>query len=251
MKYKKFSDEIWKKIEAELDFELKQSAKPPIAAFDADGTLWDTDLGEIFFKYQIAQNLLPIFKTLPKEPWKYYRDWKESGDPRPAYLWLAQINSGFSIQEMQGWAENAVLEKSPLPIFDDQRKLIELFLSKGVEVYVVTASVGWSVEPGAKRLGIPIENVIGVRTKVENGIITTEQEGPITYREGKVDGLLVKTNGRKPFFASGNTTGDTSLLTSARVSLAVGAAKPGDELFKTEDALRSEARSKGWMIHQF
>jgi HAD superfamily phosphoserine phosphatase-like hydrolase len=251
VKYKKFSDEIWNKINTELDQELNASSVPLVAAFDADGTLWDTDLGEAFFKYQIKQNILPEFKKLSKEPWRHYRDWKDSGDPRPAYLWLAQINSGFPIADVRAWAEEAVVAHSPLPIFEDQKKLIDLFLSKKVEVYIVTASVAWGVEPGAKRLQLPYENVIGVKTKISNGLVTADQDGPITYREGKVAGLLEKTGGRKPFFACGNTTGDTALLSSAKLSLAVGAAKEGDELFKTEEALCGEAKKNGWMIHQF
>lgn len=256
MKSKNYSAEIWNEIDAALAtavLEAKKTGQAPVAAFDADGTLWDTDLGEAFFKYQIEKNLLPeAFKAcLPKDPWQHYRDWKKGGDPRPAYLWLAQINAGQNLQTVRGWAEAAVEASSPLPIFSDQKKLIEKFLQAGVEIYVVTASVGWAVEPGAKLLGIPAERVLGVQTRVENGIVTKDQAGEMTYREGKLRGLLAATGGRKPFFAAGNTMGDHALLSAARVSLAVGAAQPGQELFSTEEHLRTEARVRGWLSHFF
>jgi HAD superfamily phosphoserine phosphatase-like hydrolase len=251
VKYKNWSKDIWTRIETALEAELKSSLPlnvRPIAAFDADGTLWDTDLGENFFKYQIAKKVL---SGLPENPWIHYRKWKESGDPRPAYLWLAQINHKHPLAEVRTWAEDAVREHSPLPFFEDQRKLIELFLSKNVEVFIVTASVAWAVEPGGKRLGVPLQNVLGVRTKVQNGLVTNEPDGVITYREGKLEALLKVTDGQKPFFASGNTMGDLALLEAAKLSLAVGAAKENHELFATEERFRQEARSRNWMIHQF
>ena len=239
---------IEEKIKSSLESELKAGTPRPIAAFDADGTLWNTDLGENFFKYQISHKLL---RNLPEDPWLYYRRGKESGDPRPAYLWLAQINQGHKIEEVRTWAEEAVRSLAPLPIFEDQQRLIEYFHSLKVEVFIITASVAWAVEPGAQRLGIPVENVLGVRTKVKNHLVTTEQEGLVTYREGKLQALLEVTNGRKPFFASGNTMGDFALLEGAKLSLAVGAAQPGQELYATEEALRKEASAKAWLIHQF
>jgi HAD superfamily phosphoserine phosphatase-like hydrolase len=249
MKYKGFTAEIWDKIREALDQELKESTQTPVAAFDADGTLWDADLGENFFRWQIQNHVL---ENLPDDPWRYYRHWKNSGDPRPAYLWLAQINQGHSLEEVSRWAEEACQSLQPFPVFEDQQKLIELLQAHKVQVYVVTASVKWSVIPGAKRLGIPAENILGVATKVNNGIITTEQEGPITYREGKLKALLEKTKGFQPFFASGNTMGDYYLLSGASLlALAVGAASENDELFKNEDQLRQESRRQGWLSHRF
>jgi HAD superfamily phosphoserine phosphatase-like hydrolase len=252
MKYKNFSQDIWQQIKVALR-EEKKTNPTPVAAFDADGTLWDTDLGESFFKYQIKHNLLPeIFGSLKKDPWRHYRDWKESGDPRPAYLWLAQINQGLPLATIQKWAEENVASLSPLPIFEDQKKLIEFFLQENCRVFIVTASIKWAVEPGAKRLGISAKDVLGIETRIENGIITTLQSGDITYREGKLTAILKATGGVKPFFATGNTMGDFWLLEGAtRVRLAVGAAGTGHELRPAEEKLHEEALARGWLVHRF
>lgn len=248
MKYNKWSNEIWEKLEKALEMELRTNPTP-IAAFDADGTLWDTDLGETFFRYQIKNSGLA---GLPADPWKHYRDWKGSGDPRPAYLWLAQINKGQPFSQVQSWAEAAVAELKPLPVFEEQQRWIELLQKSGAEVYIVTASVKWAVEPGAQRLGLRADQVLGIRTEIKDGIVSDQQEGVITYREGKVDALLAQTGGRKPFFASGNTMGDYSLCQAATgVAMAVGAAGQADELWKTEEELRTNANQHGWLIHKF
>jgi HAD superfamily phosphoserine phosphatase-like hydrolase len=246
MKYKDFSDEQWKQIQTALDEVLKEDSNP-VAAFDADGTLWDIDLGETFFHFQIDHKLV----SLPPSPWEYYESTK-SKNPETAYLWLAQICEHQKLEVIRQWAEEAINEHPPLPIFNPQKKLIELFLSKGVQIFIVTASVKWAVEPGARRLGLPIKNVLGVETSVENGIVTNQQNGVITYRQGKVEALMQATKGKKPFFCSGNTMGDYQLLLAAtHLSMAVSAASRDDKLFKTECELQENAKKLNWLYHHF
>ncbi len=252
--WKPWPKELWTKLELALESALSE-AKPgerPVAAFDADGTLWDTDLGEAFFRYQIKYSNLP---GLPADPWQHYNNWKHNGDPRPAYLWLAQISRGCSLSQVQQWAEEAVVKNSPLPIFPDQEKWVSLLLKNNIEVFVVTASVKWAVEPGARRLGINSDHVLGVETQVQNGILTDQAAGYMTYKQGKPAALLEILKGRRPFFCSGNSTGDTALLMSAtKVQLALGAARPdthGEDLYTSEVGLRDEAKKNGWLIHEF
>ncbi|WP_413289660.1 HAD family hydrolase [Bdellovibrio sp. HCB337] len=246
MKYKAYSKEIWDRIHAALDYALAKDAEP-VAAFDADGTLWDTDLGEGFFQHQIDNKLV----NLPSDPWAHYEELKKK-DPTEAYLWLAQILNGQKLQTVQEWAENAVKAQAPIPVFEEQKKIIELFKSKGVRVYVVTASIKWAVDPGAKLLGLEPKNVIGIETHVENELITQNQKGIITYQMGKVEALLEHTDGKKPFFASGNTMGDFQLLNSATdLAMAVSAANQDDRLFKTENDLQKIATQKSWVHHRF
>jgi Phosphoserine phosphatase len=246
MKYKDYSDEIWRQINHSLDLALREE-KNPVAAFDADGTLWDTDLGENFFQHQIANKLVP----LPEQPWNHYLEMKAKHAPT-AYLWLAQICKNYSLDTVHSWAREALAEFKPLPLFTEQQKVIDLFLKKGVQIYIITASVKWAVEPGAKALGLTYDNVIGIETEVEGGNVTDKQKGFISYRQGKVDALLARTGGQKPFFASGNTMGDYQLLQSAtRLSLAVSAAAENHKLFETEKELAGEADKHGWLRHRF
>src|SRR5437868_11358775 len=128
MKYKAYSKEIWERIHSAVDYALAKDSEP-IAAFDADGTLWDIDLGETLFHYQIDNNLV----ELPPEPWNYYQELKKkNNDPSEAYLWLAQINEAQKVERVREWAAQGVKEQQPVPIFEEQKKIIELFKSKGV-----------------------------------------------------------------------------------------------------------------------
>lgn len=248
MNYKNFPDDYWKQIK-ETVATLKNSNTPLIAAFDADGTLWDTDLGENFFQYQIDEKLVP----LPEDPWKYYLDLKKiNNDPRDAYIWLSQINAGRTVEEVRNWCQKAFDRIQPDPIFSEQKKLIEFLIANSVKVYIVTASIKWAVEPGARALGLTDESVIGVETIVENNLITSNKVLPITYRKGKIEALLNKTGNVAPFLCAGNTIGDFELLEAAtHFRLAVSAASRDDRLFKTENDLQTMAIEKNWWRHRF
>lgn len=248
MNYKSFPSEYWQQIEATI-LDLKRESSVLIAAFDADGTLWDVDLGENFFQYQIDNRHVP----LPPDPWNHYYEMKKvANDPRNAYVWLAQMNRGIQESELQKWANEAFSKIAPKPIFAEQKKLIELFLKHSVRVYIVTASIKWAVVPGAIALGLTADDVIGVETKVEGGSITDIPVLPITYRQGKVEALLNKTANIKPFFCAGNTIGDFELLQSAtHIRLAVSAAARDDKMFKAENELILKAVENNWWSHRF
>lgn len=246
--YVDFSPELWSLLENEIDEHLKNEGAPHYAAFDADGTLWDIDAGEAFFQYQINHSGL---KGLPDDPWGYYHQWKER-DPRGAYLWLAQISRGHSLAQVRHWARLCRNQQKSWPIFPAQHKLIHLLRSKGVRVFVVTASIKWAVEPFAELLGFHYDDVLGVETQVENGVVTDRQKGLITWKEGKAQSLLERTQGLRPLFCCGNTMGDAALIDCSQLlKLAVCSTQEGDELFDTELSLQKMARENDWLTHSF
>ena len=228
------------------DLERMRPKGRAIAAFDADGTLWNTDLGEGLFSYEINNDTVP----LPENPWQHYQYLKDHVSHPAAYLWLAQINKGVSIDLVREWAAAAVAEMHPVPVFPEAVRIIEHLKKLEVEVYIVTASIKWAVEPGAHLLGLTPDDVIGIETEVVDGIVTEKQKGPITWRKGKVEGLLARTGGVAPYFAAGNTEGDLFLLESATdLRLVMSAAPEGSENYPTEQAMLKIAQQRDW--HSF
>ena len=223
----------------------------PVAAFDADGTLWSHDAGEQFFDYQVKNKLV---ENLPEDPWAHYHNLKKEVSPEAAYLWLAQINKGQSLEAVREWSQRCMEENQPVPTFDAQSQIISFLKENGVDVYVVTASIKWAVEPGASLYNIPFENVVGISTQIENGVVTDIQDGPITYREGKVAGLLHASGDRPPFFASGNTGGDEFLLkasTHLRLVMASASQEDDVEMYETEQAMIKMAQQQKWYYHSY
>jgi phosphoserine phosphatase len=244
-----FSSSLWDLLSSQLEAAAAEAKGPKIAAFDADGTLWDADAGETFFDWQIKNNDLAEFKG--RDPWAHYKALKKP-DPRVGYVWLAQINEGKKLSEVREWAAQCFAEKKPWPVFESQRRLIEKLRSLGFEIYVVTASVKWAVEPVAALLRIDYDHVIGIETKVVDGVVTKEVKPPITWREGKAEGLLAKTGGVRPILASGNTFGDIALLECAtHIRLALSTQDQAGGLFDEETKLVEHASEKRWHMHAF
>jgi phosphoserine phosphatase len=230
------------------DLERLRPKGRAVAAFDADGTLWDTDLGEMLFGYQVRNKVVP----LPEDGWAHYNWLKEHASHPEAYLWLAQINKGVPLVQVRKWAEAAVAESDPLPIFSAQQAVLAKLRELEVEVYIVTASITWAVEPGARRLGLRDDQVIGIETFVENGVVTDQQKGVITYREGKAEAILARTGGVAPYFCSGNTEGDKWLLECATALRLVMSASPvGSENWSTESVMLGLAAERGWLSHRY
>lgn len=245
---KQFPLDKLQQIQASIDTAV-QGIPSPIAVFDADGTLWDADLGENFFQYQFRNRLL---KGLPADPWGHYTRLHNEGKEKEAYLWLAQINAGQSLKTVRQWAHQAFVELKPPPIFEGMKSIVEQLQKLKVKIFVITASIKWAVEPGAEFLGIPKENVLGIKTKVRNDIISNEQDGPITWKDGKVDGLLLETGGRRAFFAAGNSTGDLALLKSAtHLRLAHTGASKDNVTYASERQLLEIAKEQSWFYQDY
>lgn len=244
-----FTPEFKKILYAKIDQALAEGAAP-IAAFDADGTLWDTDIGENFFDYEIENCNLNALKEV-EDPWVYYNTHKIP-DPRIAYAWLAQINKGYSIQQVQQWAKQAVESIQPVPVLESMKELVSFLKSRKVEVFIVTASVKWAVEPAASLVGTDFDHVLGITTKVLSNQVTDEVEYPITWRDGKAEALLKRTNNVRPVLAAGNTYGDIALIkTATHINLAVSTQSERNALYEEEVRLANEAKLNNWLRHEF
>ncbi len=244
-----FNQKLLDEIKKNVTLAQEKTSAPHYAAFDADGTLWDSDLGEQFFQYQIDHCDLDSLKNM--DPWHYYETTK-AVDPIKAYLWLAQISAGQPITLVKEWAKKAV-EKGGARVFESQKNLIAWLQQQGIEVLIVTASIQWAVEPGSHLVNIPSSHVLGIRTKIDSkGIVTTEQEGSITWREGKATALLERTKGVAPLFCSGNTYGDIALLqTSQAERLCIQTQTQKNSLFEEENKLLVHAQNANWKVHHF
>jgi phosphoserine phosphatase len=251
MTVKPFSNELTTQILSQIDAFIAQNQGPHFAAFDADGTLWDSDVGENFFQYQIDFcNLAPL-KSL--DPWKHYEGLKKAHPP-DAYLWLAQLCAPYSLEEVREWAQETMTSFPPL-VLAPQKMLIAELLKRKIQVFVVSASTHWAVEAAISLVGLGPECALGVKTKVVNGLVTKEQDGSITWREGKRTALLEKTQGVAPIFCSGNSSGDLHLLEcSSLIRLAVQTQLATSEhavLFQDEQKLLAIANERGWLTHNF
>ncbi|MGE3973636.1 MAG: HAD family hydrolase [Bdellovibrionales bacterium] len=248
--YKSFSKELWSNIKSRVDQALRQPG-PHYAAFDADGTLWPLDAGETFFRYQIKEGIPYRPPEMTGDPWDHYCAVKKVDVPASCLL-LAQINKGLKLTEVRQKAQKCFETTTHFPVHESQRELIAYLQDKKVEVFVVTASIKWAVEPFAKSMGIDAGHVLGIEVTEEGGVLTDQGVYPLSVDAGKATVLLERTKGVRPILASGNTTHDAHLVeTASTAPLAVASALPGEVNVATEARLKGIAQEKGWLHHSF
>jgi HAD superfamily phosphoserine phosphatase-like hydrolase len=227
------------------------SEKNGVAVFDADGTLWNDDIGESFFKYQIRHKLAPGLSKV-QDPWAHYVN-LEQQTAHLAYEWLAQVNAGINETVLRTQAKefvSAEFKNKPAPQMLD---LIKTLHEHKFEVWICTASQKWAVEPMLEIFGVPQNRLVAVEVFVNStGVLTEEAIRPIPYRLGKRQNLETRLPHRRPHLVAGNSMGDFDMIDLAtHLPLVVGFEPQRPSNKDSENTLRAEAKKRNWPIQIF
>lgn len=248
MKQTKFDSAVAAKLEQFIERHRATKGRK-LALFDADGTLWWGDVGESFFRYQVANGTIP---HAPKQdPWEFYFNESVRGDAAKAYGWLAQWNAGVPADALYSMAEEFFAENWEQHVFSAMKRLVDDLHDAGFECWVVSGSIHWVVAQGASRFGIPKERVIGTAVTVEKGVLTNTIDGVVPYRAGKT--VMVESRIKdQPLFAAGNTYWDKELVcTASELGLAINSENNGEPNFESEQKLQQLAKERGWLTQRF
>jgi phosphoserine phosphatase len=199
----------------QLDAMIAANAnKGNYAVFDMDNTSYRFDLEESLLPYLEMKGVLTREKLDPSlklMPFKDTAGHKESlfsyyyrlceVDDMVCYPWVAQVFSGFTLNELKGYVDELMAYGKPIPttyyegdkvmamevqppkVFAGQAELYNRLMENGIDVYVMTAAseelvrmvaadpqYGYNVKP---------QNVIGVTTLLKNrstGELTTARK---------------------------------------------------------------------------
>jgi phosphoserine phosphatase len=89
--------------------------------------------------------------------------------------------------------------------------LLGALTERHFEVWAVSGSNRWSVEPVFRRFGVPPERVIGIELEERNGVLTDRAAAPLPIRGGKIDALRRHT-ARIPVLVASDSKNDIPLL---------------------------------------
>lgn len=189
-----------------------------------------------------------VFKKLPRKIWerepmyniyrkaflKAYGDMCSGTGLRECWTWQERLLRGFEEGELQTTIGRVIekessrplstesvaespQDKSPVRLRRGLRPVPEVLdlcrqlLKFGFDVWVVTADGYWTTLVLSRQFGIDPSRVVGIRTRVVNGVLTEEVVEPVPFRAGKVEAIL-RSVGRAPMMAIGSSENDRELL---------------------------------------
>lgn len=115
---------------------------------------------------------------------------------------------------LQGDGGTTVSYPSGIRLRPPLQAMLERLEQAGFDLWVVSASPEPLVQGAAEALGIPAARVIGVRTAVVDGKLTSELEKPLPWRQGKVDAIQARI-GVRPALAFGDGWTDYEMMANA------------------------------------
>ncbi len=140
-------------------------------------------------------------------------------------------------------------------IFPGQVELIDYLRDNGFAIFVVSGGPKWLAEEAAKRwFKIPPENVIGVQTKIVDGVLGAEIVPPVPFREGKIKTIETVIGKERLLIVAGNTGSDVPMLELAQLLQicihSFGPETPGFH-YHAEQELIAEAGKRKWLMQGF
>ena len=198
------------KINAAIEHAL-QNNPHPFAVFDADNTVWQHDLTEAFMAWMEVKGHITITgldaTTLPcpprpNETLMSYYDLLCEADQSLGYLFATQVFAGFTLgvlraeldemmasaKEVMAPMRNGPRKAIPVPqIFPAQLELIETLQARGIEVWIVSASleelVRMVMSDPKYGINLPPERIIGVNLVLQKPDMSATV-GAIERRDG-------------------------------------------------------------------
>jgi phosphoserine phosphatase len=210
--------------------------KPQLAVFDCDGTLWSGDAGADFFFWEIKHRLVP--ENIAEWATARYADYKAGlVDEETMCGEMVTINAGIPEQTLEQANEKFFPEVVAHRIFPEMMQLTRRLAKAGCELWAVSSTSVWTVRAGAKRFGIPPENVLAASVQIVDGR-ATDRLVRVPTDEEKAS-AIEETLSQPVDVCFGNSIHDAAMLQIARHPFAIN---PTLELERI-------AVKKGWKVY--
>ncbi len=211
------------------------AARPAIAVFDCDGTLWSGDVGADFFYWQLEVGFI-VPEIVPAIKRRYSEYLAGRVDELSICREVVQINKGMEDKWLRETA-HAFFYKVVAPrIFPAMLELTRQLAGEGCELWAVSSTNNWVVEAGAAAFGIPAERVLAATPVVEDGLVTDRL---LRVPTDELKQTAIEEVIARPVDAVfGNSMHDFAMLEKARNAYAIN---PNEDLAAKAEAL-------GWTV---
>jgi phosphoserine phosphatase len=127
----------------------------------------------------------------------------------------------------------------------ESRDLIQALTAGGFEIWAISGSSLWSVEPVFASLGVPASRVIGIDLEVERGVLTDRALEPVPIREKKVEAMRRHRTDR-PLLVASDSRNDIPLLQhSSDLKVFVSSRRKDWTVFFTQGKV---TRDDSWVV---
>jgi phosphoserine phosphatase len=225
--------------------ELEQLGPPGLVACDADGTLWQGDVGEDVFVAALRSGFLKteLEGALREEAaaaalstvgntselcltlYKAYRAGRF--DERRVCEVMTWCYAGHTPEAVADFAKDQLhsVAAGNLPLAGRYNPALQLVVDwarqQGCRCVIVSASPRWILEQAAAPLGFGPEDIVGAQALVRAGVIQASMDGAVPYGPDK-QRLGAPLAGDGPWLASfGDSQFDIDLLRAARLAVGV------------------------------
>lgn len=212
------------------------AARPAIAVFDCDGTLWSGDAGADFFYWELEQGFLAA-EIISAIRDRYNGYLAGRVDELAICGEMIQINQGVPLERLREGAQEFFREAVRPRIFPELQELTRRLAEQGCEIWAVSSTNSWVVEEGAAAFGIPLERVLAATLAVEEGLITSRLLRVPTdeLKQTAIEEVI----GRPVDAVFGNSIHDFAMMEKARNAYAIN---PSPEL-------EARAKALGWTVY--
>lgn len=154
-------------------------------------------------------------------------------DPQLGFPWQTRILAGLTPEAVWGMTRTTVENELTLPLgrreipvngmvirfhqglrpYAEILDLIRALEAHGIAAWVVSATNVWAVQAIAEVMGVRVDRVIGMRTLVKDGVITSELDGDAVATWGKVKAIQRYIHPtQRPVLVAGDNITDLPML---------------------------------------
>jgi phosphoserine phosphatase len=251
-------------LEAAIGARLAGTPERPFAVLDFDNTCIVNDIGEATLAFICRHHLLRYGELLPcgaqpcdppyhERVFRHYYALLNGGDIRAASLLCARMLAGFTPPEAAAAVAAAIDAEGTVPgetelygipiargltVRPALRRLTAFAAANGIQIWIVSASPEIAVRAAMQRFGLS-GDLIGLRHRIDGGVLSHALDEPHSIAEGKVDCIKRFIDGRRrPLFAVGDSVYDLAMVEYAELHAVV----------EHDNALTQQARRCGWFV---
>jgi phosphoserine phosphatase len=222
--------------------EALASAQPGgVVATDADGTLWQGDVGEDLFHAFLEHGRVEpaALEAMRREAHGSGLSDAGPGAEVARRLYEAYVAGGYSEESIcevmtwcfAGWTRGEVdafarevarTRAIASRLHREVTRVLEHLRAAGIETFLVSASPFAIVREAAALVGFAAEQIVAAHPRYKGEVMLAQAERPIPYGEGKVARLRERVGPTRILYAAlGDNAFDVALLASARTGVAV------------------------------